>query len=444
MPVSTSMRHSGTQGFAVLGSTSATIVYTFDPAQVFTKGTRYVIDAWSRQTVDHDATVVTFGVDGVDEEAVTYQGVPGNDPPDLWEELGTGADGQTWSRSRVCWTPSTDRTGVRWQFHAEAFASGDYAVDDLVLSTTDNNELAGTSQEAAACDHGHWIELLPALEVDTSLVLAPDGADGVAWRPEADHALDDLTDVDTASTPPTDGQALVYDDASGLWVPGDVAAGGGGGTGSYAETIGDGTAASIQVTHGLATADIIVQLWDMSGTDPVLLAHDHADFPTSITVDDADNVTLVFGSAPATDEYRVVVLSGGSTIPSNELAYAQITANVSPTTTVTTVVTAGAITVDGSTTVIIEFYSPAVRAGLNANQNMTLILYDGASPLGNIGFRVSLGPNHPTHCVRRLTPSAGSHAYSIRAQMQASTGLILAGAGGAGNDVPAFIRVTRA
>lgn len=38
--------------------------------------------------------------------------------------------------------------------------------------------------------------------------------------------LDDLTDVDTTSTPPTDGQALVYDDGSSLWVPGTVASGG--------------------------------------------------------------------------------------------------------------------------------------------------------------------------------------------------------------------------
>lgn len=40
--------------------------------------------------------------------------------------------------------------------------------------------------------------------------------------------LDDLTDVDTTTTPPTDGEALVYDATSERWVPGAVAAGGGG------------------------------------------------------------------------------------------------------------------------------------------------------------------------------------------------------------------------
>lgn len=44
-------------------------------------------------------------------------------------------------------------------------------------------------------------------------------------------ALNNLTDVDTETTPPEDGQALVYDEDSGLWLPGDVASGGGGGGG---------------------------------------------------------------------------------------------------------------------------------------------------------------------------------------------------------------------
>lgn len=39
-------------------------------------------------------------------------------------------------------------------------------------------------------------------------------------------ALDDLTDVDTTTTPPTNGQALIYNASSGTWIPGSVAAGG--------------------------------------------------------------------------------------------------------------------------------------------------------------------------------------------------------------------------
>lgn len=44
-----------------------------------------------------------------------------------------------------------------------------------------------------------------------------------------DASLNNLTDVDTVTTPPTDGQALVYVAADSEWVPGDVSSGGGGG-----------------------------------------------------------------------------------------------------------------------------------------------------------------------------------------------------------------------
>lgn len=55
---------------------------------------------------------------------------------------------------------------------------------------------------------------------------------GVAIRPAVttgggggSTTLDGLTDVDTSSTPPTDGQALVFDNASSLWKPGSVSGG---------------------------------------------------------------------------------------------------------------------------------------------------------------------------------------------------------------------------
>lgn len=51
-----------------------------------------------------------------------------------------------------------------------------------------------------------------------------------AWQPISIVAsIDDLTDVDTTTTPPTDAQALVWDGTN--WVPGNVASSGGGGRG---------------------------------------------------------------------------------------------------------------------------------------------------------------------------------------------------------------------
>lgn len=41
--------------------------------------------------------------------------------------------------------------------------------------------------------------------------------------------LDDLSDVDTSTTPPTDGQVLAWDDGDSLWKPATVGGGGGGG-----------------------------------------------------------------------------------------------------------------------------------------------------------------------------------------------------------------------
>lgn len=40
------------------------------------------------------------------------------------------------------------------------------------------------------------------------------------------QSINELTDVDTSTTPPTDGQALVWVDANSQWEPGDVAASG--------------------------------------------------------------------------------------------------------------------------------------------------------------------------------------------------------------------------
>ena len=40
-------------------------------------------------------------------------------------------------------------------------------------------------------------------------------------------SVDDLTDVDTSTVPPTSGQALIWDNISGIWKPGSVASSGG-------------------------------------------------------------------------------------------------------------------------------------------------------------------------------------------------------------------------
>lgn len=43
----------------------------------------------------------------------------------------------------------------------------------------------------------------------------------------------------------------------------------------------------------------------------------------------------------------------------------------------------------------------------------------------------------------RLTPSNASHTYSIRGTRVSSNATVVAGAGGSGNAMPGFIRITR-
>lgn len=69
--------------------------------------------------------------------------------------------------------------------------------------------------------------------------------------PPAPTELDDLTDVDTTTTPPGDGQALLWDNALGQWVPGNVATGSGSEVGSVL-LIADGSADFLTTEDGTA------------------------------------------------------------------------------------------------------------------------------------------------------------------------------------------------
>lgn len=134
-----------------------------------------------------------------------------------------------------------------------------------------------------------------------------------------------------------------------------------------------------------------------------------------------------------------------------ELAYAQVTAAVNPTgvtaPTANTVVGTGALTLDGRA-VLIEFYAPQMRTGTGVGTSLILNLWDGATDLGYMAQAINPGTGGmtvPCHFARRLVPSAGSHAYSVRVWVPAGAGgSIGAGPGGIDQVAPAFIRVSRA
>jgi len=148
----TTHKHGGARSYGDLDSADSTFVYTWDPAQVFTRGTRYVVDIWGRNGGVGDRIDMSFGVEGTDEEHSLDAAVL---------ESGTGADGNPWNKRRICWTPTEDRTGVRLSYRHTLSALAFMVVDDLSLSTTTNNELAGTSPKAARCDHGHRAQDIP-------------------------------------------------------------------------------------------------------------------------------------------------------------------------------------------------------------------------------------------------------------------------------------------
>lgn len=142
---------------------------------------------------------------------------------------------------------------------------------------------------------------------------------------------------------------------------------------------------------------------------------------------------------------------GGSGTPSGtELDYAEATAPVSITNTVEasadTLVT-GASQAYAAVPTMFEFFCPNIDPQNTANAFVTLYLFDGATSLGYIGWvRQETTANLfvPVTCKRRLTPTAATHQYSVRATTSSGTGAATAGAGGAGAYVPMYLRITTA
>jgi hypothetical protein len=68
----------------------------------------------------------------------------------------------------------------------------------------------------------------------------------------------------------------------------------------YATTIGDGTATSFTITHGLGTRDVFVGVYQNSGN--------YDDIICDVERPNANSVVLRFGTAPASNSIRVVVI----------------------------------------------------------------------------------------------------------------------------------------
>ena len=146
---------------------------------------------------------------------------------------------------------------------------------------------------------------------------------------------------------------------------------------------------------------------------------------------------------------QVITASGGLV----ELGYSQITADATIASVTagsgTTIIPDMSVVCDGGP-VIVEFYSPMVKPSTTANSAAILSLYqDGSEAVrfwGNEGpGGVNTNMGSPFHLARRLTPTAGSHTFGVKAWMNGggTNGSVGAGDGSSTSGAPAFLRVSK-
>ena len=106
--------------------------------------------------------------------------------------------------------PLVDADGYPTQYFLEMMS-------DLIGNAEDtDDELTDAVPQSRAINAGSGLTGGGNLTEDRTISLEP-------------QSLDDLTDVDLDTTPPTDNQVLVYDESEGKWVPANQSGGGGGG-----------------------------------------------------------------------------------------------------------------------------------------------------------------------------------------------------------------------
>ena len=138
--------------------------------------------------------------------------------------------------------------------------------------------------------------------------------------------------------------------------------------------------------------------------------------------------------------------SGGT-----ELDYVQATADVtiSGTTegTANTLLT-GTSQAYAAVATLIEVFIPRLDLQANAGGNLVIILlYDGATLIGRLGvmsFPTNAAWITSFHGAYRLTPTAATHQYIVKATRSNANVVAELGTGGTGDQLPAFLRITTA
>lgn len=251
------------------------------------------------------------------------------------------------------------------------------------------------------------------------LWLEQDGTGGrdIAWPGSVDFGVAGEPDWTTRGSGDVDLVDLMTVDGGTSWQA--VIAGRAGPQGDPgadgADGMGSGTITTVEEVDGSPTDSAITKIVFPNGTVAI-----------------ASHVATV--TPPGYEYDYVEVSSGNVSITHTSEAAAD------------TIVTANAVSYDGSTKIMIEFFC-VFGAPPAGNVNIVFVLYDGSTSLGKWGqFTNSDGTNAgriPIRLSRRLTPSNASHTYSVRAYVDSGTGTVNNGAGGSGNYMPLFIRQTK-
>jgi hypothetical protein len=136
---------------------------------------------------------------------------------------------------------------------------------------------------------------------------------------------------------------------------------------------------------------------------------------------------------------------------SSQLAYTEINTQKTVTATVEgaadSVIAGPALSYDGTTAVLIEAFLPAVLPPAVGGAYIVLILYQDGLPIGRLGGVGNPATGQmiqPVLMARRMTPTAGSHNFTLGAIVSGGTGTCLTGNGGSGQYLPGYLRVSRA
>ena len=317
--------------------------------------------------------------------------------------------------------------------HGMPSAGGGAALSDDYPENITDTAFPGDDATASRDDHQHAYEFDDTAG-PTAEAFADTASDGTAgWPARADHRHAMPANPTTLSN------------ATPVAVDRDVAAAGSGTDVSRADhhhsITATGTPASTGITNSQPSTSVSV----------AQVNHVHAvgydDSAGPAAEDYGDTADDGVSGWPARADHRHAMPAAAD--PAREFDYAQVTSSVPTTQTAeasaTTVVTGNAVTYDGSTTIMVEFVTDSGVPQATSGANLIAYLYDGSSSIGlisRITNNAGATGRWPMYGSRRLTPSAGSHTYSIRITTSSGTGTILAGTGGVGTEAPAFMRIT--